>query len=251
MRSISCYSLLFIGLMAMSVQAVYYKSSPLKPPSKPNPYKHALTSGRKKPDSFRLGKYFPGSKLPGLCGVAFGEDVSKSPEKFKLVPNGGTERYYERYAFIPEKPLLNAVKYECHASLKSHEVFRIEVRYPRDPNRGADKKVANPELAYVCNLFATKYKKNPIKGGVEITVADGAVGVGKFGTRDACWYFVFPDRIGAKVQSGVGFNTEYRNISITATNFELQLQAMKDFETIKNQRNGSSAEKDRAALDAL
>ena len=223
-----------------------------------------------KSEYMRLDKYFPGSKMPGLLGVTFGEDATKSPDKFTPVPFAyeSTEVrkrvFFERYTFNPEKPLLDAVRYECHASKKTHKIFRIVVIYPKSETRKAE---GISEVSFMRKVFAKKFNKTPIKGGVCLYIEKDEVRAKK--TNDewkSSWYFVFPDRNGIKVQSGVRIvdrSLEFSDLNglgygskfmyLTMNNFELEMLARKEDMDARSPGKVQQASKDAAksAVDAL
>lgn len=229
-----------------------------------------LSVSKPKSEYLRLDKYLPGSKIPGLLGVAFGEDATKSPEKFTLVGNEGSLTsqpiFFERYTFTPQKQLLNAVRYECHASQKTHKIFRIVVVYPKSEDRMSDSKSGNSEVEFMCKVFAKKFKKNPIVGGAKLYVEDDVVRAKNTDDAWSSWYFVFPDRAGVKVQSGVrivdrsldftglkGVDRGRNFMYLTINNFEQEIQARKDDieakSAVKVKEDAKASA--RSAIDAL
>lgn len=202
-----------------------------------------------------IPRYLAGKRLEGLVGVNFGEDASKNPQKFKLlnaeavlgdnhdrtlihmVQNGNLQSAHksfkcEKYSFRPLHPLLNASRYECYASSKTHKVFRIVVRFPGDKS-----KTSQEESLYVMELFRAKYQKVPMRGrsgmGVGLLLKNGKVDFTPIGFG---WRFLF-GRPG-EIESGVWISvagdmlreSAFASCSgeIKAVNFNIELEASRE-----------------------
>lgn len=176
-----------------------------------------------------------GVGMNGLFGVSFGEDVTASPEKFKI-----DDDKKDTYIVIPEKKFRNVQKVYCMVTPKTRRVYRIYTFYRTEDEKSGEAGYAEERI--LRDILELKFHKKKLTSTFNALYSRGMVG------ESSRWDYLFKVGKDGAIQSGLRFSADHMapcEVNIVAVDFLGDRQAKKE------KRELEKATVSKQDLDAL